>query len=174
MEIKLKNIKINDSFSEETTCFTADIYADGKKVGTAKNDGHGGDTWCRPLYSEDDNVNHAQRKLFELVEIYCKTLPDRTVQLHEDREPFTYSMNLETVVDDLLAEHLDEKFKKKMVKDMEKGVIYGDSQRYHMIYWKGTTISALLENPTGKARIMKVIEDIESLGQTILNTNIPR
>ncbi len=42
MHIELKNIKIHADMSEETTCFSASIYLNGKKVGTAKNDGRGG------------------------------------------------------------------------------------------------------------------------------------
>lgn len=42
MKIELKNLKVYPRLSEETTAFTATVYADGKKVGEAKNDGHGG------------------------------------------------------------------------------------------------------------------------------------
>ena len=39
MNIELKNIKIAEHLSEETTAFTADIFVNGKKVGYARNDG---------------------------------------------------------------------------------------------------------------------------------------
>ncbi len=42
MEITVKNVKIHDDMSDETMCFSAAIFADGKKVGTAQNAGHGG------------------------------------------------------------------------------------------------------------------------------------
>lgn len=44
MKLQLKRIKIYDELSEETICFTAELYADGKKVATVKNDGRGGST----------------------------------------------------------------------------------------------------------------------------------
>lgn len=47
MKVELRAIKVYDRLSEETTAFTAVIYADGKRVGDAKNDGHGGSTWVR-------------------------------------------------------------------------------------------------------------------------------
>lgn len=37
-------VKVNKSFSEETLCFRAEVYLDGKHVGFAFNDGHGGST----------------------------------------------------------------------------------------------------------------------------------
>lgn len=44
MKLQLKKIKVYDELSEETNCFTAELYADGKKVATVKNDGRGGST----------------------------------------------------------------------------------------------------------------------------------
>lgn len=38
----LAALKVSDFASEETLCFQASILLDGKKVGTASNDGHGG------------------------------------------------------------------------------------------------------------------------------------
>ena len=54
MDIKLKNLKIAKFMSEETTCFQATIYVDGKIAGTAQNDGHGGSTYCHldPKYHD--------------------------------------------------------------------------------------------------------------------------
>lgn len=40
--LTLKNVKIAKHMSEETIAFTAAVYWDGKKIGDAKNDGHGG------------------------------------------------------------------------------------------------------------------------------------
>lgn len=44
MKLGLRKVKVYDELSEETICFTADLYADGKKVATVKNDGRGGST----------------------------------------------------------------------------------------------------------------------------------
>jgi len=42
MTMTLKNLKVHQDMSEETTCFSASIYWKGKRVGTAMNHGHGG------------------------------------------------------------------------------------------------------------------------------------
>lgn len=44
MLVTLKKLSIYDRMSEETTCFVADVYVDGKKVAIAQNDGRGGNT----------------------------------------------------------------------------------------------------------------------------------
>ncbi len=61
MKIDLKSIQHSVFASQETNCYTANLYVDGRKIGTVGNDGHGGcdyfhgdqaayaavDTWCR-------------------------------------------------------------------------------------------------------------------------------
>ena len=51
MEITSKNISHNERLSEETNCFSATIYIDGKKAGEASNHGHGGPTMIHPANS---------------------------------------------------------------------------------------------------------------------------
>ncbi len=41
-KIILKNLKYAAFASEETSCFSATVYVDGKRLCTARNDGHGG------------------------------------------------------------------------------------------------------------------------------------
>ena len=67
MKLELKNIKVNLAFSEETTMFQADIYANGKKIGYAKNDGRGGSTWYNPY--------EGTFGLLRLAEAFAETLP---------------------------------------------------------------------------------------------------
>ncbi len=61
MNIELKNVQYAAFSSEETACYSASLYVDGKKIGVVSNDGHGGcdrfhgdqaayaaaDAWCR-------------------------------------------------------------------------------------------------------------------------------
>lgn len=50
MKLELRSVKISKATSEETTCFSAVLYADGQKAGTVSNQGTGG---CN-LYRWDD------------------------------------------------------------------------------------------------------------------------
>lgn len=47
MKIELKRLSISERLSQETTAFAADVWVDGKNVGTAENDGRGGETIVR-------------------------------------------------------------------------------------------------------------------------------
>ncbi len=44
MNVELRRFTTNARLSQETTAFAADVWVDGKKVGHAQNDGHGGAT----------------------------------------------------------------------------------------------------------------------------------
>ena len=88
MEITLKDISHNERLSEETNCFSATIYIDGKKAGEASNHGHGGPTMIHP------------RKLEQKIHAYAKTLPPIEV------EGMTLEMDAELLIGDLLAEYL--------------------------------------------------------------------
>lgn len=97
MKITLKNVKYSDFMSEETLCFEAAVYIDGKKMGVATNEGHGGETRFYPY--------ELQRTINE----YAKTLPKLEVKGFEDKEtgePFMLEQDAETIVNGLMEEWL--------------------------------------------------------------------
>lgn len=86
MKIELKAIKHSEFASEETNCYTANLYVDGKQIGTVKNAGHGGcdqfigdqakyreaDEWCKanlPKWTMGDGTEHGTD-----LELYCGEL----------------------------------------------------------------------------------------------------
>ena len=104
MKIELKAIKHFEAGSEETACFTANVYVNGKMVGTAKNQGHGGMTF----------VHFQDRALEAQVVAYCAKMPPRHY------EGLDLKMNLDFYIDLLLEEHLKAKDEKRLVKIDQK------------------------------------------------------
>ena len=106
MNIALRKIRYAAHASEETHCFSADVYIDGKKVGTARNAGHGGPTDIDP------------RALCQKLDAYGATLPPIVSSIPDNKDPskfFTYSQSGETLIHDLLEDHLLEReIKRKM------------------------------------------------------------
>ena len=90
-DIELKNVKIAQYLSEETTAFAASIYVDGKKAGTAKNDGHGGPNFV------DWNDNELGRQ----VEAWANALPACKSDYSEDG----LSMNMDFYISMLIEKH---------------------------------------------------------------------
>lgn len=113
MKLELKNIKVNLAFSEETTMFKADIFANGKKVGYANNDGHGG--------SSHYKAYEGQREALREAEKFAQTLPSIFYQFGEKKNEI--KMNLEHWIDTQIEAYLQAKDNAKMEKKMETKVI---------------------------------------------------
>jgi hypothetical protein len=168
MKIELKNVKFSEFASEETNCFAADLYVDGKKVGFCKNDGHGGNTW---VYNSDANT----LTKFREVEEYCKTLPP--IEFGD----FSIPSNLENVVDGLFEEWLKEKDKKRMQKKLEKSMLKGICIETENGFTLATFKMVGKVVPLADAlKVQPVLEHIKQFcitekqkGNKILNTNLP-
>lgn len=167
--ITLKHITHSEKLSRETNAFTADVYFDGKKVGYAENDGHGGSTnVCR--YPET-------REEFKAAEVYAKSLPQT------DYGTFKVDSDLEHVVDNLLEDWLkakdDAKYQKQLEKNMVEHLCFGvDCMNYTMRFWKNGTkkmpLGAVWMSVQGKELLRKAIAEVKAEGHKILNTNLPK
>lgn len=114
MRIELKNVKHYASMSEETQCFEATVYIDGKKATRVSNRGFGG-------AHEYDNREVESR----LVE-YAKTLPSKDITFGE--RTITVPESADGLIDDALEAVLVEKeearFRKLAMKDIATRVLY--------------------------------------------------
>ena len=101
MKLELKNVKLNKALSDETDCFSATLYAEGKRVATVANRGCGG----------DNEYNVIDKIMFEAVKTYAYGLPDR---VSKTIEGFRYSVDVDMLVEDLIYEkQIRDDFKKK-------------------------------------------------------------
>jgi len=162
MKFELKNIKFYESMSEETNCFQADLFINGKKIAYVKNTGQGGST----DYGVHDFKFHS---VLREAEAYCNSQPMK----RSEEFDFEYQPTLEHEIDDLFEAWLKAKSDKKFLKDMEKGLIYGNKYMYTIITWK-YPIKTLLSMQQGREIIKKKIALLKGEGKTILNTNIPQ
>ena len=101
MNIELKNVKHFPSGSQETNCFTANLYLDGKKIGSAENDGHGGCTFI-----------HGDTKQIKAIDSLIKRGP----KIHSEVNNITFDNSIELVVDELLMKFLFEQETKKVLR----------------------------------------------------------
>jgi hypothetical protein len=126
MKIELKRISFSERNSEETNCFAADLYIDGKKVGYANNSGQGG---CTDYHGNTPEDN----KIIAEAEKYCKTLP---------KWGDNFDNSLEDVINNLLSDYLLEKEAKKKEKMYLKAFCYGvpNGRTYSVYSWKGKTL----------------------------------
>jgi hypothetical protein len=170
MKLELKNVKINEAFSEETLMFKADLYVNGKKVAYANNDGRGGCTFYN-AYSQE------LRPLLAQAEAYCITLPSKFVTYGE--KTLEIKSTLEHWIDEVSCGISNkkeiEKHKKKLAKDMLKGICYSknfNENGYKILHWKGYTLEQILNRNEGRTLVTKKIQELDNQGETILNTNL--
>ena len=161
--VTLKSIKFLESMSEETNCFTANVYFDGKLVATASNRDHDGNTDV--LRDPKCGV-----VLFKEFEDYCNSLPPYV------NGSFTLPSDMEMVVDNLFEDWLELKEEKKLLANMKKGLLFGSKDHYSMVSWKGVTLEVLINqnNPNMMARIKQIIKENIAKGKPLLNTNLPK
>ena len=164
MKFELKNIKFYESMSEETNCFQADLFINGKKIAYVKNAGYGGPT--------DYGVHDFKlQNVLRTAELYCLSLPKEKIEgMISD---FEFQPSLESRIDDLFEQWLKEKGVKKFVKDMEKGLMYGTEYSYTIITWN-LPFKTMLSLQQGKEVVRNKIIELTKAGKTILNTNIPQ
>jgi hypothetical protein len=111
MKIELKNIKHAEFASQETNCYEATIYINGKREGLVSNDGQGG---C-------DNVTPWQ--LAQEIDEYAKTLPPVVCEWIDPKtgEPFVLEQTHETIFGDILTSWLMSKDLKRL---MSKRIVF--------------------------------------------------
>ena len=136
MNIELKKIKYAAFASEETSCFTAEIWIDGKKEGTVSNDGHGG----------SDNLHPWQ--LGKRIDEYAKTLPQRDVSdIYDDGKKHFMEESAETLIGDLLNDFLAAKELKRL---LSKKVVYktvGEKSFYSTRSLDADRLAKCIANP---------------------------
>jgi hypothetical protein len=101
MKIELKGIKHFAELSQETHCYAASLYIDGKKVGRVSNAGHGG--------ADDFDGDW---RVYEEIDAWVAANMEGTKW--DDK---VLPANLEGLCCELVNDHLAEKELKKLLKD---------------------------------------------------------
>ena len=94
-KIELKNLKHSDFASQETYCFEASVYIDGKKAGTVSNQGCGG------CHSYHPNT------LYQILSKEAAKLPHHEWRLNE--EVLSIAPDADTIISELVTEALTAK-----------------------------------------------------------------
>ena len=171
MNIELKSFKHYEKLSDETYCFTANIYVNGIKCGTAENRGIGGET----DYSSDRRIGSDE--LIKQAEQFCLGLPSETLVIHD--RTITLDMNLmnyiDNLVDGLVKAKYKEKDAQKLRKEMQSGIIIGDDEKYAKIGFKIPLKEVMAKHPDYFQKTLKeMLIKYGKGGSRLLNTNIPK
>ena len=116
MKIELKNFRFYDRLSEETYCFTANIWVNGIKCGSAENRGYGGETDYHHEGTEQS------RALIKQAEQYCLTLPPIVWKSISSGKDLSLDMNLTRYIDELVSALVKKKEDESIAKKMNKNL----------------------------------------------------
>jgi hypothetical protein len=99
MKLELKNLKIHKDMSEETLCFSATLYVDGKKAANVQNNGHGG---CHRYHWEDETLGArvnalAKTQPLEIQSEHLDQLIDALIVQKETRKFLARQMRKKTL-----------------------------------------------------------------------------
>lgn len=161
MKLELKNVKIMPRMSEETTCFCATLYVDGKKAADCSNTGKGGMT----------DVRFYNTKVHDEVIKYCNenpvvnTFKGKTYTFHE----------VDARVDELLIEYEMKKILNKRQKDAL--VLHSNKEKdpqyiVHSYLKFKKPIDEMIKDEAGRLCLKIQIEHQRKCGFTVMNTNI--
>lgn len=166
--ITIKKVKIIEELSEETICFSADMYFKGKYICPISDIGQGGDIEFH-IYANDKEY----ASFLEAVE-WAKSLDP--LQYEDMSLPMDIELYIGQLIEDIHNQKEDKKEQAKLKKDMAKGICYKTVDGYGMSFWKGITLTQLLSspNPAYKKAIVDAIKALIGEGKEILNTNIPK
>lgn len=168
MKLELKNVKINEAFSEETLMFKADLFVDGKKVGYANNDGRGGCTFY--------NAYENQREKLKEAEAYALTLPSTISEF--GGKDYEFKSSLESWIDDTVNKIYDTKAQakaeKKMQLIMQTQVVWGipNGNTYKHLGFKGGVKLEVL-SPASVKSLVDAVKSRMLPNEEIFNKNIP-
>ena len=171
MNIKLTKFKFYSKLSDETNCFTTNILINDVLAGEAQNAGCGGETFITAKDKKSEFLLMEARK-------YVNSLP--TIELEGLG---SFKRNLGDYIDDLAQKEIEQlenaKFSKKMLKDMQTGIVTGMDAKSgsYTVYNLGTSIGMMGTNAMALERLKSIVEKIKNEklkpGERILNTNLP-
>ena len=115
-EFTVKNYKEHRDMSEETICFSASLYLDGKKIGSARNDGRGGDHYLDFLSKQDEERFYAAAKEWiESEEVQSDPRFQLSERFFPDREDRCFA-DADSFVDQACEEYARKRDMKKQAK----------------------------------------------------------
>lgn len=139
--ISIKNLKVAQFASQETLCFEASVYFDGKRVGQVYNEGHGG---C-----DGEHIENAEK--WAQMQEFIATLPPHVYDASKftgdpEAKPVELTTDLEMIVGELVQAKEDEKEAKKMTRNRVSWIAAGETfnGRYDYISTKNHTEAELI------------------------------
>ena len=120
--IELRRFQHAAFASQETHCFSAEVWVNGEHAFDARNEGHGGSDhyFPAPRKGYREILNHdAMKKGMETLKAYCETLPP-----HEFGEGRSIPIDVEILIGNLVNDKLMERERRRLFNACKKRVLF--------------------------------------------------
>lgn len=160
-EFELRVFHYLESRSEETYCFDATLYVNGRKFAACGNGGYGAAT--------DVTIFPACDDFGEEVEAFLRTQP-KIKCAYSDIE---LDFDLEYIVDTLVEELLEKRELKKIMAKTDRCLVFRHPDGNYGMYRYKILITEILETARGSVQIRRLIAEETAKGNRLVNENIP-
>lgn len=158
INLELKNIKYIASMSEETHCYSADLYLDGRKVAEVSNHGHGG---C-------DDVRWLSMEASGKITAYFAAQPERDTGMELDGKPFMMRDDLETWCGEFMNDYLTTREYKRT---LARKVVTTDGKTEWSWKCKPADLGKVVRGKDGQPTTMRdyILKNSKEPGTVIVN-----
>jgi len=148
--IEIKNLKLNTHFSQETHCFTATVYIDGKRAFSAENEGRGGPNNYYPYGKTQKAGEKRNAQLSDFNNAMSEARKEAARYIEAKGEDYNWAIDrfadTDELIDWLIADLINEiELLKEMRKHLKKYVCSYDKSTREITKWKTTPIQSNID-----------------------------
>lgn len=137
MKVQVKNIKVARFASEDSLCFQASIYIDGKRVGVASDQGMGGG-----MMIDIEGTQEHERAIIKQLHEHAKATMPVFDCMAEWGIPGTMEPTAETLLDDLVQKFLTTK---ELKQKLSKSLLYLENDKIYGFKLQGRSVEQIRE-----------------------------
>ena len=148
--IEIKNLKLNKHFSEETHCFTATVYIDGKRAFSAENEGRGGPSNYHPYGKPKKAGANRDAQLSDFRNAMSDARREAARYIEAKGEDYDWATDRFADTDELIGWVITDlineiQLLKEMRENLKKYVCSYDKRTREITKWKTTPVQSNID-----------------------------
>ena len=148
--IEIKNLKLNKHFSQETHCFTATVYIDGKRAFSTENEGRGGPNNYYPYGKTQKAGAKRDAQLSDFKNAMSEARREAARYIEAKGEDYDWAIDRfadnDELIDWLIADLINEiELLKEMRKHLKKYVCAYNTRTREIDFWRTTPVESNID-----------------------------
>ena len=148
--IEIKNLKLNTHFSQETHCFTATVYIDGKRAFSVENEGRGGPNNYYPYGKTQKAGEKRNAQLSDFKNAMSEARKEAVRYIEAKGEDYDWAIDrfadTDELIDWVITDLINEiQLLKEMRENLKKYVCSYDKRTREITKWKTTPVQSNID-----------------------------